>query len=362
MRDALKQFGHGAISGADRSIPARLARLATTAVEPAYVAAMRVRNGLFDVGLTRVHRLGRPTISIGNLTTGGTGKTPVVAWLGRRLAEGGHRPAVLLRGYGGGDEVRVLRRSLGEGVPVHADPSRVAGAAAVLRDHPATDVFLLDDAFQHRRAARDLDVVLVSATDPFGFGHVLPRGLLREPASGLRRAGAVVLTRCGAVSADRLAAIERDVRRLHPTVPVYRTDHVHAGLWSPDGTERPIAWLGEQPFFAVAGIGDPAALDRQLRSHGDAYVGHRWFADHHRYTAADVAVVATAAGGATVVTTEKDWVKLADVPGVDAARFAVLRLALRFEADDEDRLLTQLRAAINLPFSDGPEGRAANAS
>ncbi len=351
MTDALKQFGRHAISGQDRSWPAGLARLAAAAAEPAYATAMRVRNRLYDAGLKRTHDLGRPAVSVGNITTGGTGKTPVVAWLAGRLVQAGRRPAVLLRGYGStgggdGDEVRVLRRTLGEAVPVHADPSRVAGAAAVLWDRPGVDLFLLDDAFQHRRAARSIDVVLVNAADPFGHDHVLPRGLLREPLGGLARADALVLTRCDAVPPERLTAIEAALRVRNRTAPIYHCDHVHVGLWLPvTGTEEPVSTLADRPFFAIAGIGDPDALDAQLRRYGPAYAGHRWYADHHRYTADDVAALGPAAGATRLITTEKDWVKLADVlpPGTDVA---VLRLGLRFRAGEGDRLLDQVLIAV----------------
>jgi tetraacyldisaccharide 4'-kinase len=350
--DALKQFGLRAISGEDRSPAGHLARLATAAVEPAYAAAMRVRNRLYDRGLKRSHDLGRPAISVGNLTTGGTGKTPVVEWLARRLLGRGRHPAVLMRGYGAkadedGDELRVLRRALGDAVPVHANPSRVEGAAAVLRDRPETDVFLLDDAFQHRRARRAFDLVLVSATNPFGFGHVLPRGLLREPPAGLRRATAVLLTRCDAVNEEALVGIERGVHRYHPGVPIYRAEHVHAALWDPaTDVEQPVSVLASTPFFAVAGIGDPGALHAQLGWFGGSYVGHRWFADHHAYTAADVEEIRSAAGQARVVTTDKDWVKLSDVLGLAGSAISVLRLAVRFRGDDGDRMSAQVLAAV----------------
>ena len=352
MSDPLRTFGLRAISGDDPSWAARLTRLTTAAVEPGYVAAMRLRNALYDVGLKRTHGLGRPAISVGNLTTGGTGKTPVVSWLARRLLEAGRRPAVLLRGYGAdvadqSDELRVLRRDLGDAVPVRANPSRVAGAAAVLRDRPAVDVFVLDDAFQHRRAARAFDLVLVSAANPFGFGHVLPRGLMREPRSGLGRADALLLTRCDAVGDDRLAEIDRELRRWNAAAPVYRADHAHVALVDPaTGAERPVTTLFDNPFFAVAGIGDPGSLDRQLARFGAAYRGRRWFADHHSYTPGDVASVRAAAGAALLVTTEKDWVKLADVIGPQPPPVAVLRLAVRFRADDERRLAGQVLAAV----------------
>ena len=348
---ALKRFGLRSISGEDATWAGRLTRLVTATVEPGYATAMRVRNQLYDRGLKRAHDLGRPAISVGNLTTGGTGKTPVVEWLARRLLDAGRRPAVLLRGYGAkvaaeSDELRVLRRALGEAVPVRADPSRVDGAAAVLRERPDVDVFLLDDAFQHRRAARAFDLVLVSATNPFGFGHVLPRGLLREPLAGLARATAVLLTRCDAVSDDAIARLERQLRQHNASAPIYRADHVHAAVWDPVAdTRRAIGTVADEPFFAVAGIGDPDALDAQLLRLGKPYQGHRWFADHHVYTAADLGAIRSAAGAVRVVTTEKDWVKLERIVSPPPP-FLVLQLAVRFRGDDEQLLLAQMLGTI----------------
>ncbi len=353
MGDRFREFGRAAISGVDRSWSAAAARAVAAGVEPAYAAVMRVRNRLYDRGIKRAHDLGRPTVSVGNLTTGGTGKTPVVAWLARRLVDRGRRPAVLLRGYGAGggesDEARLLAADLGDAVPVRADPSRVAAAAALLAERPDVDVFLLDDAFQHRRAARAFDLVLVSAAEPFGYGHVLPRGLLREPRSGLARADALLLTRCDAAAADVRRDIERDLRRNNSAAPIYRSDHVHTGLWdAAAGDTGSIDALDREPFFAVAGIGDPETLDGQLRRFGRTYVGHRWYPDHHRYTTGDVADLRSAAGGARLVTTDKDWVKLAGVLGPEPVGVSVLRLAVRFRGDDEAALLGQIVAAI--PF------------
>lgn len=352
MSDRLKQFGRGAISGADPSWTAAAARAAAAAVEPGYATAMRLRNRLYDAGVKRAHDLGRATVSVGNITTGGTGKTPVVGWLGRRLQAAGRRPAVLLRGYGAdaaadSDEARLLAAELGDDVPVAADPSRVRAAAAVLAGRPDVDLFLLDDAFQHRRAARSFDLVLISATEPFGHGHVLPRGLLREPLAGLARADALLLTRCDGVDAASLARTEDVLRRHNPTAPIYRADHVHTGLWDPaTGGYRPVEALTREPFFGVAAIGDPEAFDVQLRAFGPTYRGHRWYADHHRYSAADVNALRAAAGTAQLVTTDKDWTKLARVMGPRAGEISVLRLAIRFHGNDDQRLITQVLAAV----------------
>jgi tetraacyldisaccharide 4'-kinase len=306
---------------------------------------------------------------VGNITTGGTGKTPVVQWLAELLRSRGNRPAVLLRGYhssaaGLSDEQDLLNRRLNttgsQKIPIEANPDRVAGAAAVLRRQRDVDVFILDDAFQHRRVRRDFELVLISATEPFGYGHVLPRGLLREPLSGLSRAAAFLITRCSLVDQDRLHAIETELRRHNSAAPIYRADLVHTALWGPrEDTQLPIDTLAAKPFFAFCGIGDPAAFDRQLRAFGDMYKGHAWFADHHLYTDADVRRViseAAAHGAERIVTTEKDWVKIADMAATrgDGPGICVLSLGIRFREGDGERSLAQVSQAIEPRHNQSP--------
>lgn len=196
------------LSGEDRGAGAKLTRVALTAMEPAYRAAVALRNVAFDRGWRTPRDLGRPTISVGNLTVGGTGKTPMVVALCRKLIAMGHLPGVLLRGYkshgGRSDEADELQTTLGSQVVVEADPDRVAAARRVLQKTPGTTVFVLDDGFQHRRAHRDLDIVLLDAARPFADGHVLPRGLLREPMQNLRRASAVIFTHADLALSEQL--------------------------------------------------------------------------------------------------------------------------------------------------------------
>ncbi|HWE94388.1 MAG TPA: tetraacyldisaccharide 4'-kinase [Tepidisphaeraceae bacterium] len=349
------------MSGGRRGAPAMLARAALAAAEPFYAGAMVLRNRLYDAGIRPARPLGRPTICIGNLTAGGTGKTPMVRWLAGSLRDAGHTVAVLSRGYKSadgkpGDEQIMLDRCLnGPGtkpVAIFANPSRVNAAAGALRDNPAIDVFLLDDGFQHRAAGRDLDIVLLNATDPFGYGHVLPRGLLREPVRGLSRAGAVVITHADRVGEAELNGIEQRVRRHNPAVPIYRATHAPAGLRTPGvasaaAPDRTLEDLGTRRFFAFCGLGSPAALHHQFQSLGASYIGHHWFADHHPYTAHDLATLrakAAAAGAGVLVTTEKDWAKIADLPGARDGSPEIWRLdvEIRFLAEGGSRLLEQV--------------------
>jgi tetraacyldisaccharide 4'-kinase len=348
------------MSGRERGPRAALLRGVLSAAEPFYAAAAAGRNWLFDAGLRKSHRLPRPVVSVGNITTGGTGKTPVVRWLAGRLRDNGRRVAVLARGYGArpghpGDEQLMLQRLLsqdatGHSVTVVANPDRVAAANRLLREQPGIDAFVLDDGFQHRRVGRDLDIVLVSATNPFGYGHVLPRGLLREPLRGLRRAGAIVITHADQVSQSELSAIERRTREHGATAPVYRAIHAHAELHVEAGGEtrrQPLSELRGRSWFAACGIGDPDTFLRQLQSVGGRCAGYRWFADHHRYTADDLAAVrreALAAGAEVVVTTEKDWAKMEGLSSARDDHPPVWRVdvQIRFLGDGEQRLWGQV--------------------
>ena len=347
---SLDNYAHQVMSGEARGAGAALVRAAASVASPIYSAVMRARNAMFDRGMG-VRRLPRPVISVGNLTTGGTGKTPVVRWLYERLREAGERPAVLMRGYkakagGSGDEQAMLRELLGADAVVHADSIRHAGGLAVLRERPETTAFILDDGFQHRGLARDFDLVVIDALHPFGYDRVLPRGMLREPPAGLRRASAVLITRVDLVS--EVEEIVARIRKYNVGVPVFRGAAVHLGLMGRDGQRHSIGWLAGKRLFAFAGIGNPVALERQLRRGTGELVGARWLGDHHDYSRSDVEAVlrqARESGAEVVVTTEKDWVKVSRLVRDDETVMRI-ELGLRFEGGDEAGLLEQARSCL----------------
>ncbi|HZN68123.1 MAG TPA: tetraacyldisaccharide 4'-kinase [Tepidisphaeraceae bacterium] len=372
--DTFDQFTRRVMSGEARGGVATLLRVATSAAEPFYSLAASARNRLFDIGAFRSVRLPRPVISVGNITTGGTGKTPLVRWLAAQLHDHGKRVAILSRGYKAtpgtlGDEQLMLDRLLnGPGasnkVSIAANPDRVAAATALLRDRPETDLFILDDGFQHRRVRRELDLVVISATSPFGYGRVLPRGMLREPLRGLSRASAFVVTHADAADPAALERIEREVRRHNPDAPLYRAAHVQSALRRDGGEVVPLDALRERAWFAFCGIGDPLAFLNQLQSAGGRRAGFHAFPDHYNYTPDDVATLkrdAAAAGADVLVTTEKDWAKLSRLPVARETDGAVpiwrADVELQFMADDAARLWDQvLRVASPTAASWPDEG------
>ena len=283
---------------------AGLLRALMTLAEPGYEAIITVRNVRYNRRTPTP--LGRPTISVGNLTAGGTGKTPMVTHLAHLLLDSGRRPAILLRGYGG-DESREYAHTFGDRVPVEPNPDRLAGAAAVLERAPATDIFLLDDAFQHRRVARDLDLVLIDATRPFGYDHLLPRGLLREPLTSLRRADAVIVTRADTLCPGDLDTLDATLEHHHGRPPL-----AHAAYrWAPDTA----AALAGRPVYAITGLGNPDAFARHLLDTGAKLLHHHRLPDHFAYTPAVLKrwfQDARERGAAHVVTTMKDRVKWPD--------------------------------------------------
>ena len=292
------------------SIRHRLLRRALAPLETLYRSVMVVRGRLFDHGVIPVRASPIGVVSVGNLTVGGTGKTPVSAWVAAQLAEMGRKPVIVLRGYG--DDEPLVHARLNPAIPVIVERERVKGIAAAA--HMGADAAVLDDAFQHRSAQRDLDVVLISADDWTEELHVLPAGPYREPPEGMRRASIVIVT-AKAVSSERIVEVERWASSVAPGKPVAAMRLVLSGLVceSPKGESLPLEALANRRVLAVAAVGNPGAFFQQIEALG-ATVTPLAFADHHAFTAHDVRKILSLATGANfVVCTLKDAVKLAPI-------------------------------------------------
>jgi tetraacyldisaccharide 4'-kinase len=283
-----------------------------------YGIVVRLRNWGYTHRWFRVQRVPAPVISVGNLTVGGTGKTPAVEWVARFYRRHDLRVAILSRGYGregGGlnDEARVLYDNLPD-VPHLQGLDRVELARTALEELES-EILILDDGFQHRRLARDLDLVLIDATLPWGHGYLLPRGLLREPRSGLRRAQVILLTRCDQVDAPRLAHLRQEIARIAPALPVVDTCHEPVDLVDANLRTETLTLPVDQPVAAFCGLGNPQAFQQTLTNLGARVLAFRSFPDHHAYSAQDVTDLEAWVDGLRidnliVVTTQKDLVKL----------------------------------------------------
>ena len=312
--ETFRRLADGTLRGPGPS----LARCLLGGLALPYGLVTAARNAAYDRGVLTVHAGQVPVISVGNLTLGGTGKTPLVAWVARWLATRGRRPAIVSRGYASrpgetSDEAAELAILL-PGVPHVADRDRVAGVAAAAGR--GADVAVLDDGFQHRRLRRDLDIVALDASDPFGCGHLFPRGLLRESPHGLTRADAVVLTRATSVPTARRAEIRQVVERTRsgrPPLIWVEAEHRPVALRSAAGAVERLDRARGTRVAAFCGIGNPAAFRRTLADHGVGPAGFRSFADHHAYDGADLEALAAWARdlqAELVVTTLKDLVKI----------------------------------------------------
>jgi len=308
------------ISGKRNGFFPALVRAGLGCLTPIYRCVIFFRNRKYDSSIKNanskiVSRVDIPVISVGNLTTGGTGKTPHVIWIAKYLRRRDLRVALISRGYGSesgrNDEALELEIRLPD-VPHLQDPDRFS-MAQIAVEELESEIILLDDAFQHRKLARDLDIVLIDATLPFGYGRLLPRGLLREPLSSLRRSDVVIITRANLVNDQSLDEIESRIRPYIGDRPIARTKTTMSSLLQFDGKRSELQILDGQSVFQFCAIGNPDAFHQTISSIGAKVVGSKVFDDHHNFTRDDlqeVGQLAQSNGAQAIVCTHKDLVKI----------------------------------------------------
>jgi tetraacyldisaccharide 4'-kinase len=308
--------------------------LALTPFSSLYSAVMKARRALYGSGRLRVHELGAPVISVGNLTMGGTGKTPLVEWIARELARTGMRVCILTRGYGrqnastrtvvsdgkeilagaaeAGDEPLLLAEKLKGLAAVVSDADRVAAAAWALENFQS-NVFVLDDGFQHLRVARNLNILTIDATNPWGNGKLLPAGVLRESPAELTRADCIVMTR--ADNPNSTEELRSEIAALGNKSPVFASRMKLSGLRARQPRQSSVDAEGIRALRigAFCGLGNPESFFSLLRRSEFRLVHTRLFRDHYRYTQSDVDDLeqdAVRHGAQALITTAKDEVKL----------------------------------------------------
>lgn len=330
------------VDGRATGLVATLGRTGLSAIEIPYEALVRLRNYGYDHSILTVKKSSAPVISVGNLTLGGTGKTPLVAWLAHWFAQHNKKPAIISRGYKAktgqlSDEAAELKILLPT-VPHYANKQRIIVAREAVTK--GSDVLLLDDGFQHRQIGRDLNLVTIDATDPFGCNRLFPRGLLREPLWGLKRADALVLTRTDQVSIKTRNEIQEQCFQFVGShdKPWIETEHRPSNLRLVDGTTQPLKTLQDKRILSLSAIGNPAAFHRTLTTLGHEPVATLTFPDHHTYTTDDIHRISEeteSVGAEIIVTTLKDLVKL-PLASVRNRPLCALEIGIQFQTGLQD--------------------------
>lgn len=312
-----------------------------------YGAGATLRAWSYGARILQQKRLRGIVVSVGNITTGGTGKTPMVIWLAGRFVQNGQKVGILSRGYRPlpqsdsagemegavkwNDEMALIHGRLGPTVEYGIGADRFREGKQL--ESRGASCFILDDGFQHLQLARNLNIVMIDGMQPFGGGHVLPMGRLREPLSALRRADIIVIHRCE----ERSLEIEAEVRR-YTVAPIFfsRTELLDLELWGANTKESTTP--NGRKLFAFCGIGNPSGFLADLKRWGAQILGHRFFRDHHRYTRQDLTeleLAARDAGADSLICTEKD---IYDLPAGITAGLPVLLCRIGMQFNDEESL------------------------
>ncbi len=317
-----------------------------------YSILIRIRNTRYDRGKSRIHRSDAAVISVGNITVGGTGKTPFVIWLCRYLEErfGEHfKTVILTRGYktdGSNGKVSDEPALLSDKCP-HAkliiNSDRVDGANQAVKQF-SNPVIVLDDGFQHRRLGRDINIVMIDATCPFGYGKLLPAGLLREPVKSLTRAHAAVITKTNEITEEQVEKIESQISSVNPGIAIIQSFYKAVCIRTLKETELNFEHIKGKKTFVFCGIANPDSFLHSVEELEVEQVGSAFYNDHHVYSAVDVKDICEQAkflNAEIVLTTEKDWTKIEPfksviAPYLFASHFGYIEIEMRIAAGENE--------------------------
>ncbi len=300
-----------------------------------YSTALSLRKFLYRTGIKQSQKLPKRVISIGNITLGGTGKTPAVIALAQAAVKRGFKPCILTRGYKGklkgpgfagmgegpvlnvtqaGDEP-VLMAERVKGVPVVIGRNRYSSGIFTLEQlgYESIDIFILDDGFQHWGIHRDLDILLIDATNPLGNSKLFPEGILREPLEAIQRTHMIIITKTDMICSEAIKAIKINIRQYASDIPLYASFHKPAALVNTSGEEKHPESLKGVKIYSFAGIANPSHFRGLMSSLGADILKFRSFKDHYSYKQKDIDVIEKEAKGNSIITTEKDFVKLREL-------------------------------------------------
>jgi len=330
-----KEYYLSILSGHQRGLFATIIRSFLSVLAFLYLAGLHTRSALYRYGITKRKTLPAKVISIGNITAGGTGKTPLVEFLARYLRTKKKKIAILSRGYGGripsgsecdkspengkfknrngvNDEYLILSENL-EGIPILLGKNRLYNGEKAIINY-GSECLILDDGFQHIKLKRDLDIVVIDALNPFAGEHLIPRGFLREPVKGLKRADLFVISHCNQINEDRLRTLYTKLQNFNKNIYICESIHEPAYLENiSDNSLWNTSWLRGKRIYGLCAIGNPQSFAVTLKELGVCLVQFRTYLDHHAYTQAELDNVIAEAkhlGADAIVVTQKDAVKL----------------------------------------------------
>jgi tetraacyldisaccharide 4'-kinase len=337
----VKEYYLSILSGQQRGVIAAIVKSTLSAFTLPYLAVLNTRNALYKSNLVKSTRLPVKVISIGNITTGGTGKTPLVEFSVKYLNDIGRKVAILSRGYGGenhsqegdeglNDECLALMENLKD-VHVLAGRDRVKNGERAISDF-GVDCVVLDDGFQHLRLKRDLDVVVIDALNPFGGENLIPRGSLREPLQNLERADLFIISHCDQENELSIRSIYTKLDQINHSAPVCESIHspVHFDNIA-DGSILELEWIKGKKVYALSAIGNPESFTYTLKRLGSDLIKHKVFQDHHAYTKEEIEGVVSEAqsvGVDAIVVTQKDIVKIRKM-NIKDANILSLRIEIK---------------------------------
>ncbi|MFC1806797.1 tetraacyldisaccharide 4'-kinase [Candidatus Omnitrophota bacterium] len=310
-----------------------------------YGFIVKLRLFLYKAGVFKVHKLKADVISVGNITWGGTGKTPLVEALCGRLKSQGRDVALLTRGYGG-DEDRALQDNLSD-IPVIAGKNRLKNAL-LAQSEGKIDLFILDDGFGHLRIDRRVEILTINATNPFGPKRLLPAGMLREPIKNISRADIIILTKTDLVSGSKLESVKDTIKGVDPSIDIFESTHEPLVFVDSNSKERELEYIREKNICTISGLGDNSSFVDTLKMIGSKVSLSYFFIDHHKYTRDQLNKIIKKCEDSkirTIVITDKDWVKIRDLK-ISFSNIEVLVLKIGIKIENEEIFIRRLLSIL----------------
>jgi tetraacyldisaccharide 4'-kinase len=343
----MKKYFYNIITGKNKTVFGIILKFFLFFLSFLFFLGVKARFFMYKFGLLRSVGLSAPVISIGNLTWGGTGKTPLVEAILIYMSSKGLKTALLTRGYGQ-DEDRLISSKLPD-ISVIKGKKRAYNAVNFQKKHNP-DIFVIDDGFQHLKIKRDIDIVTINATQPFGNRLLIPAGILREPIGALRRAHIAMITKSDLVSEQSLSALKSRIKNISPDIDIFCSRHTPNFFYTANGEKKPLEYIKDKNIICVSGLADNDAFIKAIRRLRARVCRNLSYIDHYSYSDHDLSELKNISQNCNLniaVTTEKDWVKLKYLKlSILEKDIEFLILRIELEVDKDEAFYSRLSAVL----------------